>query len=92
MISNSIILSEGKLTIQRVNQIQTLPQHMAILCQSFPFGQNVLLFVQQVIKLLLNVQIVNKYLFATVPCVIDQESNNGFGDGVVDVLFYYIEV
>jgi hypothetical protein len=65
---------------------------MAILGQSFPLRKNILLFMQQIIKLLLDIQVINKDFLATVPGVIDQEGNNRFGNGVVDVLFNYIEV
>ncbi len=47
---------------------------------------------EQVIKLLFYVQIIDKNLFTTVSCVIDKKSDNRFGDWVVDILFDYIKV
>lgn len=65
---------------------------MTILGQSFPLRQNILFLMQQIIKLLLYIQVIDKDFLATVPGMIDQESHNRFWNRVVDVLFYHIEV
>lgn len=47
---------------------------------------------KQAFKLIFNIQVIDQDLFTTVSGVIDQEGDDRLGDGIVDVLFDYVEV
>lgn len=47
---------------------------------------------KQSLKLILNIQVIDQDLFTTVSRMVDQEGDDRFGDGIVDVLFDNVEV